>query len=244
MKEILSTIQGVIRLEATPFERMRDDPAGIRKGVLLIVAISLLVSLPGLVGDLTRGSGPFEVAEFEQQFRASIEPGAQFWPEEFRQQFFDNLDAGVRMGAEIAALPTRLPGSLTNVLQALGNFLSHPFSWLGRWLTYLLWVMIFAKLLGGNGGIRQMMAATSLFVLPAVLGFFGFIPILGALLSLIGFVWGAVIYTKGIAVANGLSTSRAALAVVLPIVIAAVLVFGLTLVLGFILVASLLIGLF
>ena len=239
MNDMLKTVWGVLTLKTATFERLRDDPNGIRKGVLLIAIISLFVAIPGFIDDLIQGSRPFDAAAIEREFMAGFEPAMQFWPPEVREQFKGSIDVGLRIAASIAALPTRLPRPASAVLEALGNFLSRPFGWLGAWLSYLIWVMLFAKLLGGSGGIREMMATTSLFALPGVLGFFGFVPCLGFILWLIAFAWGVVIYTKGIAVANGFDGLKAVVAVFLPAVLAVLFALGLlfTLIVFLILIA-------
>jgi hypothetical protein len=128
------------------------------------------------------------------------------------------MRVGLNIGYEIEALPTRLPRPVANTLQALGRFLSSPFAWIGGWLSYLIWVILAAKLMGGRSGIRQMISTTSLYSVPQVLNVLAFIPCLGFLIQVATFIWGLVIYVKATAVANDFDWPKAALAVLLPFI--------------------------
>jgi hypothetical protein len=111
-----------------------------------------------------------------------------------------------------------------------GVWLSTPLVWLGAWAWYALWVMLFAKLLGGGATLERMLSATSLFVVPHVLNLLtgllalmGRIPVagacfggLGALIGLVAGLWGVAIYVKATAAANEFGAGKATLATILP----------------------------
>lgn len=212
MKEFLARLRGVLTLETEAFAEMRDARDGIRRGLLLITAVSLLVAFPTFVAELAQGLRPFDAARARAEAEAALRPfSSAFGP------FLDNFQAGLNLGLEVAALPPRLPRSVANTLQALGRYLSAPFAWVGGWLAYLSWVILAAKLLGGKAGIRQMVSTTSLYGIPQALNVLGFVPYLGNLLWVVAFTWGVIIYVKAVAVANDFDWSRAALATLAPL---------------------------
>jgi hypothetical protein len=95
---------------------------------------------------------------------------------------------------------------------------------LGAWLGYGIWVMLFAKLLGGRASLASFFGATAIFVVPHLLLILRWVPILGGLLAFIAFVWGLALYVKATAVSHGLTLDRALLAVAfIPIMLPGIL---------------------
>lgn len=99
-------------------------------------------------------------------------------------------------------------------------------------------IHIFVILFGGEGYGRTFAVlayATALSPLGALLGF---IPILGALAGIVVGLYGLYVEVKGVEIFHGLTTGRAALAVILPIVIIIGLVFLLFLTVGLAMLAA------
>ncbi|MBN1955917.1 MAG: YIP1 family protein [Anaerolineae bacterium] len=220
----------------------------LKRGLLLLVVVSLLAgSIPFLI-DFIGGLRPLDPVqqrrEFDQQMAEFFATMRQYGdlPPDFEEQFMLYLRPSVEIGFRVAALPTPLPRPLGtilgNVFQALGAFLSLPFQRLGGWLSYGIWVLLVAKLLGGRGTLSQLLGATVLYAIPHVLGVFSFIPCLGGLLVLIATVWGIAIYIKALAVAGEFELWKAVLAAVLPACIVILLLFFGLLVFGIIAAAG------
>lgn len=213
MNRLIVAVRDVLTLDTSIFERMRDAQDGIRRALLIITIISLIVAFPTFINELLRGLSPLNGSRAQANLETTLGPFEDaFGP------FLGSFQAGLNIGAEIEMLPTRLPRPLANTLRALGEYLSYPFAWIGGWLSYLIWVMLAAKLMGGRAGIRQMVSTTSLHSVPMVLNVLGFIPCLGFLVQVATFVWGFIIYVKATAVANDFDWPRAALAVLLPFI--------------------------
>jgi hypothetical protein len=154
-------------------------------------------------------------------------PGAA--ADEIRAQIKENIRFGCDIARQVEALPTILPRPLDRTFEAIGQWASQPFAGsslplgaaaLGTWLGYGIWVMLFARLLGGRGSLAGFFGATALYAAPHLLGFFAFAPVLGDVLRFIAYFWGAAIYVKGTAVSHQLNIERALLAVLLPALIA------------------------
>jgi hypothetical protein len=95
---------------------------------------------------------------------------------------------------------------------------------MGAWLAYAIWVLLFAKLMGGNGGVDRFLGLTALFAVPNLLGIFSPIPCVGPFIAFIGWLWGVAVYVKAVQVSQRLDTGKAILAAILPALIVAVLV--------------------
>jgi hypothetical protein len=117
----------------------------------------------------------------------------------------------------VAGLPPAiLPGPLAAFLSALGEWINWPLRWLALWIVYGAGVMLAAKLLGATTTLQHFYAATGYAAVPLMLTGLGPIPCVGALASLAGIVWAAVVYVAAVRAVGPLSTSRAILASLAP----------------------------
>ncbi len=240
MAEWIRTLWAALTFDNAAFTRFRERRDAFLQGFLLIVIVALIVGVPALISDTVKGlKSPSVQAELDQattQFEnviGQIEPLLQnFVPEPARSQALDQARQSFKMGLDIAAevekAPTMLPRPVTRLLEAVGRWLSRPFGGagfplaaaaLGTWLGYGIWVMLFAKLLGGKGSLTGFFGTTALYAVPHLLRILSWVPFLGGLLALVAFAWGAAIYVKGTAVSHQLSFERALLAVILPLLI-------------------------
>lgn len=237
------TVVSALRLEDHVFVELRDAAEGFRRGLTIIVVISLLVglvlSLVSFVQGLTT-SPTEEIIAVQEGMRQTFEQMRQFGAfggdEEAWRQFIQNFEAGIDIGrrvGEVVERTTPAPMPVAGFFEALGAWLSYPFGWISTWMLYGVLTLVFAKLLGGTASIQEMLAATSLVAVPHVLNALSFIPFVSTLLGLIAFIWGLVIYVKGTAIANRINTERALLAVLAPVLalVALVLLFVLGLIL-------------
>ncbi len=236
MKARLRDLWDAARLRTKVFEGLRLRSDAFLQGFLVIVAVALVAGLPAFVLDLAGRARTTEVADTaaaRADVRQALETAAPALEglgvgAEKREQIAQGFDLALTIGTEVTALPTRLPRPFGPIFQAAGGWLSRPFAdggfplaaaALGTWLGYGVWVMLFARLLGGRGTLHGFFGSTALFAVPHLLGVFSRVPVLGAVLGVIAFVWGVVIYVKATAVSHELSLGRATLAVALPLLI-------------------------
>lgn len=251
MSDILNFARSVFLLQEETFVNLRDSRNVMRTGILILLLCFLIAGALQFVVDLTNNLRPFsadEAADIQAQIMEAMQPWLQFMPEgdEFSQvfmdQFLQNMQAGFGIGAEIDALPTPLGRGLATIfpdsgvaigraisrfLSTLGAWLSKPFAHLGAFLAYGIWVLLFARIMGGAGGIDRFFGVTALYAVPHVLGFLGPLPVVGWLFALLGFVWGIVVYVRGVQVTQRLDVGRSILATFLPLL--ALLFFGILL---------------
>lgn len=231
MKEILALLRGALLLDQPTYERLRDSKNAMRTGVILLLVAFLIAGSLQFAVDLVDNLRPFtadEAADVQQEIRDSMDQWLQFMPQdEFSQQFMDqflqNLNAGLAMGVDIDSLATPLPRGISRFLETLGGWLSQPLGRLAAFLAYGIWVLLFAKLLGGNGGVDRFFGVTALYSVPNLLGFFAPITCIGPLLGFVGMVWGWVVYVKAVQVTQRFDVGKAILATILPALIVIVL---------------------
>jgi hypothetical protein len=125
----------------------------------------------------------------------------------------------------IDALPRPLPKAIGGFLQTLGSWISAPFTHLGSWMGYAIWVLLFAKLMGGLGDTRRFLGLTALYAVPNLLGFFSFIPFLGGVIAFAGAVWGWVVFAKAVEQGQEFTMGKAILVAILPVIVMFVVIF-------------------
>ncbi len=218
--EMLQLARGALLLDTQTFAAQREAPDTFRKGVLLIVIITLLAGSLSFAVSTVKGFLPPKWDAQREKVGNQISQVFEFLPFEMdtktERMVVGSIEAGLDIGFEIAQLPTPLPRPVKGFLQALGGWITAPLLRLGGWMGYAFWVLLVAKLLGGRATLSQMLGCTALYVAPQILTILQVVPCLGAILGFVAFIWGLVIYVKATAVANELSLGRALLAAVLP----------------------------
>jgi hypothetical protein len=218
--EMLQLARGALFLDTQTFVSQRETRDAFRKGVLLVVIITLLAGSLSFIVSTVKGFLPPKWDAQREEVEDQISQVFEFLPFEMdaetEEMILGSIEAGLDIGFEIAQLPTLLPRPAKDFLQALGGWITAPLLRLGGWMGYAFWVLLVAKLLGGRATLSQMLGCTALYVAPQILTILQVIPYLGSILAFVAFVWGLVIYVKATAVANELSSGRALLAAILP----------------------------
>jgi len=244
MTELLNFARGAIALDIPTLVRFRDSEDVFRRGLTILVLVALVVGLVGflvdLIGGLIKPPAEVEMAELNQAFDAWLQLMPPEAAQAFKEQFLGSLKAGMEIGQRIAALPTRFPKGLTIFFEALAHWVHRPLAMLGGLLGYGIWVMLAAKLLGGNGRLQEFLGTAALSSVPYLLLVLEKVPCLGDILSIVAWLWGAVIWVAATAVTHGwaepvtgakgaaaryeVNWGKAILAVILPAVAFAVLI--------------------
>jgi hypothetical protein len=232
MNELLQLARDALLFKHETYVQHVARADALKRGLTLLVVVTLLAGVISLVVNVVNGMRPTDVEadiqEFEQgmqSFFDNVEPFLDL-PPDFKKGFGQGLKAvrpGIEIGARIAELPTPLPRPVGVLLSNLGAFLSLPFSRLAGWVGYGIWVMLAAKLMGGQATVAQTLGATALYAVPHVLDILGPVPCLGGLLGVVATVWGIAIYVKALAVANEFTIGRAIVATLLPALVIVVL---------------------
>ncbi len=213
-----------LTLKPEPYRHMAAEPS-LRRALLIILVVGLLLGLgQALVALPTLIRSPDVAVEAALTgFRQGLDAArsgmtGQMTPEV--AALFDALDQGLEAFRpyllQLVAVPAPLPSSVGRFFDWLGGWFSRPFALLAKWLSISIWILLFARLLGGRGGLLPYLAASSLSVIPHLLAVFAFIPCVGFLLTTAGSLWGLVIQYKAVSITQDLSAGRAVAAVLLP----------------------------
>lgn len=233
MKALVTTLRDIVLLRTPAYEQWRDRPDAMRRGVLVLLACFLLAGSLTSVAGFVNNVQPIDMEDadqFRQEFQRNFEQWQQLMPQqdpfmqEFMDQFMDNFESGWRIGVAVDSLDTPLPRGLARFFEAGGGWLTGALGHLGGWLAYAIWVLLFAKLLGGNGGVDRFLGLTALFAVPNLLSIFSFIPCAGPLIAFVGWLWGVAVYVKAVQVSQRFDLGKAILAAILPALILAVIV--------------------
>lgn len=233
MNALLITLRDIALLRTPAYEQFRDRKDAMKRGVLILLACFLLAGSVAFVINFVNTVRPVNMEDadqFREEFQRNMDMWQQFMPQQdefsqqFMQEFFDNFESGFRIGVAIDSLDTPLPRGLARLFAALGAWVTGALGHLGGWLAYAIWVLLFAKLLGGNGGVDRFLGLTALFAIPNLLSIFSPIPCVGPFIAFIGWLWGIAVYVKAVQVSQRLDTGKAILATILPALILAVIV--------------------
>ncbi|MCX7860553.1 MAG: YIP1 family protein [Chloroflexus sp.] len=217
---VIDTFNGALTLNQRVFTEMRDAPDGVRRGFLIILMVGLLVGVFQSASALISVTDPERVVQdvlfsyrqsLEQQ-QATATTAEQREVIRLLQESEDELAEMVR---GILAVPTTLPRPVALILQALGQIASTPLNYLSNMLLAVVFTHLAARQLGGQGGIRAMVAVGSLSVAPHALDALTFVPVLSFPISMIAWGWGLIILVSGTAIVHRLDSGKAALAVLL-----------------------------
>lgn len=232
MNALLISLRDIALLRTPAYEQARDRKDAMRRGVLILLVCFLLAGIGASINRYivaVRPAGMEEMDLFREEFQRNMELWQQTMPQQdgpsqlFMEQFRDAFVSGIRMVTAVDTLATPLPRGLARGFAALGGWVTGALGHLGGWLAYAVWVLLFARLMGGNGGVDRFLGLTALFAVPNLLGFFSFIPCLGSFLALIGWLWGVAVYVKAVQVSQRMELGQAILATILPAVILAVI---------------------
>jgi hypothetical protein len=240
MNNLTGTIKGILLLDEKTYQRLLTAENSMRYGVFVLIVCFLIAAFPAFVGNLIDGVQPFteeDAAAFQNDFLQGFDIAAQFMPPDedfqlFMDQFRENFAFGTSIAVAVDALPRPLPYAVGGFFQALGNWLSNPFTHLGSWIGYAIWVLLFSKMSGGSGGANRFLGLTALYAVPNLLGLFEFIPLLGSVFVIVGVIWGWIVYIKAVQVSQEFSGAKAVLIVILPILVIVVVTLVITFLLG------------
>ena len=217
---IMDTFNGALTLNQRVFAEMRDSADGVRRGFVLILLVGLLVGAIQSISNLISIVNPEQaVNEVLAVYRQTLEQqrATATTPEqrEVLRLLEESEEEIGNMLRELFTLSGPLPRPVSLILQALGQTVSTPFTYLSNMLLAVIFTHIAARQLGGQGGIRSMVAVGSLSVAPHALDALTFIPVLSLPISLIAWGWGLIILVSGTAVVHRLDSGKAMLAVLL-----------------------------
>lgn len=237
MNKLTGNIRGILLLDEKTYQTLLGADNAMKVGIFYLLACLLIAAFPTFVSGTINKVQPFtadRAAEFQDEVLRGFNMASRFTDvdPQFVQQFEENFKLGLNIAVAIDALPRPLPYAIGGFFTALGAWLSVPFSHLASWMSYAIWVLLFAKISGGRGGVNRFLGLTALYAVPNLLGFLGFIPFVGFMFRLVGMVWGWVVYVKGVQVSQEFTGAKAVVVTILPVIVGFIVVLVVTLLFG------------
>ncbi len=191
------------------YEEMRASTGPFVRGLILIVLVALVFSIPAVVGkglERLTSPDPGRIQEAVRQGLAEMpwyRQSAAASPQ-FEQSFRQGYDTWWQVFG---------PMLFPNPLQAALGVILNPIGLVIGWLIYGFLAFLFARLLGGQGNLGQTYGTTALAVSPQLLGVISVLPYV----TVPGLTtWSVVCNYLALKHAHRLSPGRAFWATVLP----------------------------
>jgi hypothetical protein len=174
MKTLIRLAWEALFLSEEPYAEMRDSPNAVLRGLGLVALVALVVALVGLVGRTLEWATTPDMRDVQQIVLEGIQQ-MDWYKEmqgnpEFREQFAQQFEMGWRIFPQLFGAPS--PG-----LAALQIVLL-PLRLVVTWFLYGVVTHLFARLLGGQGGLGQTLGCTALAAAPQLLNLVTFFPYL------------------------------------------------------------------
>ncbi len=197
-------------LDSDAYAELRDDDNPFIEGLFLLVIIGAITAFLALIGQLLAWASTPNLAaikdvvfrNLQQMSWWSATSGAPGFAEEFRRWY----DLGWQVFPALFGAP--------NPAGAAFNILLWPLSLLVSWLIYGALAHLFARMLGGQGGLGQTLGTTALAFTPMLLRGLEFIPFL--VIGSVAATWQLLLRYKAIRTTHGLTWARAFWATMLP----------------------------
>jgi len=171
MKALIRLAWEALFLSEEPYAEMRESSNSALRGLGIVALVALAVALAGLAGTaLEWATTPnmddiqqvvwegiqkmpwYQELQSEREFREGVQQQYELWWRIFPQLFAPNIASA----------------ALRIILLPLGLTLT--------WFLYGVVAHLFARLLGGQGGLGQMLGCTALAVAPQLLNLATFLP--------------------------------------------------------------------
>jgi len=236
----MKTYFKTLALDGATFEAVKADTAGLATALKLFFAVGLILAL-GQLGALVGirqqetvyqgvydASAALEAASVQMDERV----GGRFMPgfisnpvQRVAQTLTEVSESLTELGNVLEAGQPPLGKGASQAIIVVGQWLASPFDLLATWLVAAAFVFICAKILGGQGSLREHMGLVLLAFAPQVLTIVGSFSFVLALESLAGILyvvaglWSLTILIVALRRAHGFSAGRAAGTLVLACVL-------------------------
>jgi len=200
------------------YEEMREDPNPFVKGLVLIVAVAVLFSLVGIVGNALEWATTPNLDRIQEVVWREVREGPWFEeiPPAERAEALAVTEQFYNIGWRIAKAFAPSP------LSAAIGVITNPVALIIGWLIYGFLAHIFARLLGGTGNLGQTYGTTALAVSPRILNLVTLLPY--AAVGGVAGTWALICNYLALKNAHRLTPARAFWATILPFVTLFVLV--------------------
>jgi hypothetical protein len=217
MASMIRLVWEALFLSEEPYTEIRESPNPTLRGLGLVVLVAVAVALAGLVGTALEWATTPDMDDIQQVVLEGLQQMP--WYEElqhepeFVEEFQRWYELGWRIFPQVFA---------PNIARAASNIILLPLGLTLTWALYGLVAHLFARLLGGQGGLDQMLGCTALAVAPQLLNLATFLPyvVVGGVVG----TWTILCRYVALKTCHRLTWGRALAATLLPYVALAVVV--------------------
>lgn len=213
----MRTFWKVLSLDVGAYDAIKMDPQGFATTLKIFFAVGLILTigqLAALIGIRQETSAYQEMDDAATTLEAAVD--GRFTPTRVSEPVKAFAQALSDVAAVLEAGQPPLGKRASQAIIVVGQWLGSPFALLATWLVAGAFVFICAKILGGQGSLREHMGLALLAFAPQVLtiiGSFSFVPALkplAGILFAVACLWSLAILIVALRRAHTFSTGRAA----------------------------------
>jgi len=214
MTQIFSDFWNILKLDAIVFNKIGDDNVGLWTSLRLFLVISLLITFGGLVSSLSSepqgiGTGIDSLeARVNQLLSRKLPPSLE--------NYVTNLSGSLQsISNTLEQYRPPLGKEASYTLRAIGKWISAPLTLLGGWMAAALAVFLVAKVLKGQGELRNHVNVFLLGFTPQILliiSSFAFLHStlgwVGGILAFVAFCWSLAVLIAGMRNVHQITVGR------------------------------------
>ena len=203
MTQLFSDFWNILKLDGKVINKIGDDKAGLWTSLRLFLVISLLITFGGFVASLS--TGPKAVGNGLVGLEARLDQLLTRRLPSSLEDYVTNLSEKVEsISAALEQYRPPLGREASYTIRSIGKWLSAPLTLLGAWMAAALAVFLVAKILKGQGELRNHVNVFLLGFTPQillVLSSFAFLHSalgwVGGILAVVAFFWSLAVLIAG-----------------------------------------------
>ena len=203
MTQIFSDFWNILKLDGKVINKIGDDKAGLWTSLRLFLVISLFITFGGLVASLS--TGPKAVGNGLVALETRLDQLLMRRLPSSLEDYVTNLSEKVEsISAALEQYRPPLGREASYTIRSIGKWLSAPLTLLGAWMAAALAVFLVAKILKGQGELRNHVNVFLLGFAPQillVLSSFAFLHSalgwVGGILAVVAFFWSLAVLIAG-----------------------------------------------
>jgi len=203
MTQIFSDFWNILKLDGKVINKIGDDKAGLWTSLRLFLVISLFITFGGLVASLS--TGPKAVGNGLDALETRLDQLLMRRLPSSLENYVTNLSEKVEsISTTLEQFSPPLGREASYTIRSIGKWLSAPLTLLGAWMAAALAVFLVAKILKGQGELRNHVNVFLLGFTPQillVLSSFAFLHSalgwVGGILAVVAFFWSLAVLIAG-----------------------------------------------
>jgi hypothetical protein len=230
MTKILSIYWNVLTLAKEPFVSLKDREDSFWFALRFFLIIALLASFSSLLAFGSLSKEP-ALSSRLQQTATDIQNRIDRLPPMLRGPFQEIPTALDKVAGGLAEYQPPLGRTPSLAIHLVGQWLTIPLELLSAWMSSALAIWLIARLLGGQGSLRQHFSLLLLAFAPQLLTFLNYLPpeitpssLLSGVLNMVAWIWSLAIAVHALKIAHGFQSDKAVFSLLLTFFITVLLI--------------------